>query len=165
LNRIIKAYLSILVKEEGRDWDYFLQSCAFVLRARFLSAVGTSPYAMLRGREPTLPSDVWFGTIPIVEASQENYGDELVERLAKAHDFSQQARSDAELLMKEQYDKDKKEVTFEAGQKVILFTDKFERGLRKLQTRMSLHTVVEQVSPVNVEIQCEKTGRVQTVHV
>jgi hypothetical protein len=63
-------------------------------------------------------TDIWFGTIPIVEASRENYGDELVERLAKAHDFSRQARLDAEIVMKEHHDKDKKEITFDGGQKL-----------------------------------------------
>jgi hypothetical protein len=93
-------------------------------------------------------------------------GEQLAGRLAKIRALASEVDEKADQVAKLRYDKTKRDVSFKYGQKVILFTDRFEVGSRKLQTLSSgLFTVIEQVSPVNVKIRKDPTGKVQRVHV
>jgi transposase InsO family protein len=42
VHRSLKGTLAIVVKQEGVEWDWFLQICAFVIRTRFMQALGCS---------------------------------------------------------------------------------------------------------------------------
>jgi hypothetical protein len=95
-----------------------------------------------------------------------NFGEQLAGRLAKVRALAGEAHEKADQVAKLQYDQKKIDVTFKKGQKVILFTDRYELDSRKLQTRFSgLFTVIEQVSPVNVTVSEDSTGKAQRVHV
>ena len=164
VNREISKSLAILVNQEGLEWTKLLQSVAFAFRTSYHSVLGLSPYKLLFGRDPSLPTDVFFNI-----DDEENFGDfstEVQERIQESHQIMVKNQETFDKRIKAYYDRTHKAVSFARGDFVMLFTDKYLQGNRKFQTRFSgPYVVIEQVSPVNVILQHPETGHEKRVHV
>ena len=164
VNREISKSLAILVNQEGLEWTKLLQSVAFAFRTSYHSVLGLSPYKLLFGRDPSLPTDVFFNI-----DDEENFGDfstEVQERIQESHQIMVKNQETFDKRIKAYYDRTHKAVSFAPRDFVMLFTDKYLQGNRKFQTRFSgPYVVIEQVSPVNVILQHPETGHEKRVHV
>ena len=161
--RDVRQILSILTKEYKEEWDQLLQMAAFAMRTSTHSSTGITPYEAVFLREPRLPFQ-----LQVEHPSKTPLKHQAIDYVAqqrKIWDAIREHQAKASLRIKRYYDRGRKAVVFRANQKVILFTDRFEPGNRKLQSPFSIHTVVGMPTPLTVRIRHPSTGKESTVHV
>ena len=82
-NRTLKQMLSKQVNKNGRNWDKMLGGVLFAYRSTPHQYTGMSPFNLLYGRDPKLPSALNFQApvykFPTIERSE--YAQELVKKL------------------------------------------------------------------------------------
>ena len=66
------------------DWDEYLQAVLFSYRCSVNDATGYSPYFLLNGRTPTIPSDLSFDVLETEYKNKEDYVQKMIERLRTA---------------------------------------------------------------------------------
>ena len=66
------------------DWDDYLQAVLFSYRCSVNDGTGYSPYYLLNGRAPTIPSDLSFSVLEEECKSRESYVHKMVEGLRTA---------------------------------------------------------------------------------
>ena len=71
-------------RDTASDWDEYLQAVLFSYRCSTNDATGYSPYYLLNGRAPTIPSDLSFSVLETPCRSKEEYVTKMVERLQVA---------------------------------------------------------------------------------
>jgi transposase InsO family protein len=71
-------------KQTPSDWDEYLQAVLFSYRCSVNDATGYSPYFLLNGRTPTIPSDLSFDILEPEYKGKEDYVQKMVERLRTA---------------------------------------------------------------------------------
>ena len=71
-------------RETPTDWDEYLQAVLFSYRCSTNDATGYSPYFLLNGRAPTIPSDLSFSILDSPCKSKEEYVNEMTQRLQLA---------------------------------------------------------------------------------
>ena len=71
-------------RDTPTDWDEYLQAVLFSYRCSTNDATGYSPYYLLNGRAPTIPSDLSFSVLETPCRSKEEYVTKMVERLQVA---------------------------------------------------------------------------------
>jgi hypothetical protein len=107
-NRTILAMLSAFVNERGDDWDEHLPLVLGAYRSSVHASTGCTPFAMLYGREMSLPVDLMF---PVKDhrSTGSVCGPEYVEWLrqsmASAHEFARRHLAMAAVRQKRAYDK------------------------------------------------------------
>ena len=81
-NRTLKQMLSKVVNKGGRDWDELLGPVLLAYRATPHASSGMSPFYLLYGRDPQLPSQLEF-RVPTVRSPviETEYGQELAKEL------------------------------------------------------------------------------------
>ena len=71
-------------RQTPSDWDEYLQAVLFSYRCSVNDATGYSPYFLLNGRTPTIPSDLSFDILETEYKSKEDYVQKMIERLRTA---------------------------------------------------------------------------------
>ena len=61
-NRVIAEALTSFVDDEQRDWDEYLSSLAFAYRSSVVDSISETPYYLVHGRDPKLPTSAIFGS-------------------------------------------------------------------------------------------------------
>jgi len=109
-----------LVCENQSQWADKITPVLMSYRATISSSIGTSPFYALFGREMRLGIDVKllqeFEKAPDMQV----YMSDLVPKLKLTHELIQQNLKDKNIVAKQYYDKDSREVSFEIGDKVLL---------------------------------------------
>ena len=161
--RDVLQILSNLTKEYKQEWDQMLQMAAFAMRTSTHSSTGITPYQAVFLREPRLPFQLQVegpSNTPLKHQALD-----YVAQQRKIWDNIKDHHAKASLRIKKYYDRGRKQVIFHPNQQVILFTDRYEPGNRKLQSPFSFHTVVGMPTPLTVRIRHPGTGNESTVHV
>ena len=118
-HRTLRAFLRLQVLEYGGDWEKYLQSVLFAVRTSRSRSHGESPFYVLRGVHPRLPSDAVTGFAGIPR-SPEQVGTNIVARVAEAQRKARVIRNQYDSAPKEQCDKGKREVVFKPGEQVLM---------------------------------------------
>jgi hypothetical protein len=71
-------------RQTPSDWDEYLQAILFSYRCSVNDATGYSPYYLLNGRSPTIPSDLSFDILEPEYKGKEDYVQKMIERLRTA---------------------------------------------------------------------------------
>jgi len=157
--RVVGSFLKTIANPDGSNWSDFVMPLQFAMNTSFNSATQKSPFEMVHLRKPSYPPDTVL-PYPVPRDDSERFSHDLVRRLHETIKFARENEKQSERDMKARYDKGRKEMKYGPGELVILDTNTYKIGPRKLQTRFSpfLFEVVEQTSPVNVKLRHPHTG-------
>ena len=123
-NRTLKQMLTKLVKKGGHNWDELLGPVLLAYRTTPHASSGMSPFYLLYGRNPQLPSQLNFQA-PVVRypVKETEYGKELEVQLKQARRVAQQNICKKQKEQKRYYDQKSKEVELQVGDLVMLKTE------------------------------------------
>ena len=123
-NRTLKQMLAKIVKKGGHDWDELLGPVLLAYRATPHASSGMSPFYLLYGRDPQLPSQLEFqlpvARYPVMETE---YDQELARELKQAHNVAKQNIGKKQKEQKKYYDQRSKEIELQVGDLVMLKTE------------------------------------------
>ena len=148
-NRTLKQMLSKHVNKKGRDWDKLLGGVLFAYRSTPHQSTGMSPFYLLYGYAPKLPSALDFqapvSKFPTIESE---YGRELVSELKHARNVARQNVQKKQREQKKYYDRQCKEVDLKVNDFVMVKTQPRFRLDRKYKGPFK----IKGVTPTNVII-------------
>lgn len=102
-------YLSHFVNKDQRDWSDWVPYALLEYRAAPQTTTGFSPFCMVHGREPNLPSEIVFDDSPHQqELSEEDYVQEITTRLKEAFQTARERIIKSKEKSKVYYDKNTK---------------------------------------------------------
>ena len=123
-NKTIDNMLKTLISKNQLDWHDYIKDIEFAYNTSVHSATGYSPFYLIFGRHPLLPAPLCYGDLPNLFMEQS-----VLDRV--------QALKEARKTIEKRYTKDKsklmnranagkawRDIEFEIGQPVILYTKK-----------------------------------------
>ena len=121
-NKTLRSMLAKYVHQFGDNWDDHLQQVPFAYRTKPHESTGESPYFLLYGRDAYLPLDATL-TKPHnpYQIDLDDYKIELVAGLSEAWRLAQAEIKKAQKRQKNQHDKKAKDVSFQVGDRVMIF--------------------------------------------
>ena len=132
-NRTLTAMLAKTVERGGKNWDQQLPFVLFAYRASQQQSTLESPFFLLYGRDPRLPTDCIMQPRKarrVVDLRE--YGADLASHMGEAWDLARQCIHKAQKKQKHYYDKKARPPNFRVGDRVFLFKPAEKTGpLRK----------------------------------
>ena len=120
-NRTLKAMLSKVVANKGRDWDRMLGPLLFAYRTMVHSSTGETPFFLLYGRDAKLPTALnFYSPRPKTPVIYSDYGTVLFKELKLIRDIARKNIQQAQSTQKKQYDKSTHPVTVQEGDLVMI---------------------------------------------
>ena len=121
-NGTLTNMLAKRVERCGADWDQHLPFVLFAYRASMQESTLESPFFLLHGRDPRLPSalDLDPPSRP-EEVPLDSYKEELVSNLSEAWDLARHQVKRAPKAQKKAYDRRSKDVHFGVGERVFVY--------------------------------------------
>lgn len=90
-HRNLTDYLSHYIRKEQTDWDEWIPFALISYRATPQTTTGFSPFFMVHGREPSLPSEIVLDESPHQkDLSEDDYVQEVSTRLKEAFQTARQ---------------------------------------------------------------------------
>ena len=121
-NRTLITMLAKTAKKGGRDWDKHLPYVLFAYRASEQQSTRESPFFLLYGRDPRLPTKQ--ALTPSKSRQQidlHEYGVYIAGKLAEAWDLAKRNVQKAQKQQKKTYDQHSRPPNFKVGERVFLF--------------------------------------------
>ena len=113
--------LSKSVTPGKREWDDRLPYVLFAYRTSTHASTGESPFLLLYGRDPKLPSELIESPAPEREyVDADDYKSVMIQEMNTAWDQARATISKAQKQQKRQHDKMAKNPTFKVGEQVFL---------------------------------------------
>ena len=113
--------LQKLVSKGGKDWDKKLGPVLFTYCTTPHSSSGETPFYLVNGRDPNLPSTLSFSVpqvkYPVIETE---FGKELAKELKCARELARKNIQSAQRAQKQHYDRGVKDVELQVGDLVML---------------------------------------------
>ena len=166
-NRTVEAMLSLYVSENHRDWDEYLPCLMMAYRATPQESIQCTPNMLMLGREVEVPLDLMIGQPPAEMPTEvTEYAQVLREKMEKAHDYARQHLAKSAVRQKRYYDHKVKEMLFNRGDMVWLYTPAVKKGhSKKLQRYWTgPFAVVDRLSDTIYRIQKSKAAKPKVVH-
>jgi transposase InsO family protein len=171
-NKFMENSLSTMFKKDQTDWPKYVESCLFIYRTTFNRALKETLFFLMYVRDPVMPQDL---LIPLSERQNKTedldiYKTRLLQVLRKTYDSLNDFKRQYQNKYKKYYDKNKRPVQFEVGDKVrVYFLTPEKEGLKyKLGVRWrGPFRIVAQLDPTTYRVRKEEANRVATfpVHV
>ncbi len=129
---------------EDQNWMDNLPSVIFGMNMQPLGPSGITPYLIQFGRAPNLPA---HGVIPITKfpknKSLEEYAESLAPKVARVNDIARKNFYDAQLLMKEKFDRATAPPNFAPGDEIYIDSPNRPLGhSKKLHNRFNKRFVI-----------------------
>jgi len=121
--------LAKCVENNGKDWDQHLPYVLFAYRSSLQHSTGESPFYLLYGRDPRLPTDEALG-IPIDQRTINigDYKEQLSQRFSVAWKLAQEGINKAQERQKRFHDKLAKQPVLQIGDGVLVYNPSKKRG-------------------------------------
>jgi hypothetical protein len=169
-NRTLANMLSMYVNQEHKDWDEILPYVTFAYNTSVQETTGYSPFFLLHAREPITPIEATF-PYP-VEDNLEDY-DQYVQKILVLADKARTVAFDRMVskrsVMKNQYDKTHREVSYNIGDLVAIWIPirRIGRAEKLLRRFFGPYVVNKKISPVNYVVtpMDGNTKKTETIHV
>ena len=122
-NRTLTAMLAKTVEQGGKDWDQRLPYVLFAYRASQHQSMLESPFYLLYGRDPRLPTDAVLCPVKARKGLVDlrEYGRELTTRMSEAWELARKNVGRAQKKQKEYYDQRQRPPNFRVGDRAFLF--------------------------------------------
>ena len=120
-NCTLTAMLAKTVDKEGRAWDKHVLYVLFAYRATEQLSTQESPFYLLYGRDPRLPTDIAFS--PAKKRSQldlQEYGVYFTDKLTQAWNLARANIKKAQKRQKTSYDQKARPPNFHVGESVFV---------------------------------------------
>jgi transposase InsO family protein len=169
-HRTMSASLANFVNNEQTDWPKYLPAILMAYRTSALDGMSVSPYELVYGRKPSLPTDVIYGRPEDTINDWREFGVRHTEALRRGAALVRSWQAKRADKNKRAYDKHHYEVVFLPGEEVYILQNlRLAKGLkRKLANpkdpRFGPHEVLQRMGPVTYSILRSDNGKVQTVH-
>ena len=144
-----------------------MSSLAFAYRSSVVDSIGETPYYLVHGRNPKLPTSVIFGSKAQLRHDAQQYGLDLTQRLRDSFQAAPAVQENADDLRKKRYDQSHVKTDYAEGELVLLFVPQTQPGLvRKLQCKWrGPFRIVQKTTSLNYVIRDLDTNKTQKVHV
>ena len=109
------------VEQSGKDWDQHLPYILFTYRASMQESVKESPFYLLYGRDPRLPTTLDMDNNAKQEIDVDTYKGEMAINFDEAWDLAQNNIKRAQRHQKAYYDKHSKPPRFKVGDRVFVY--------------------------------------------
>ena len=160
---VVKNMLKFYVKDNQKDWDYYLPLVTFSYNISVHKTTRYSPFYLLYFREPKLPIDVAMD-LP----RDFKFGEKYKQSILDCRELVRYRISESQKDNKYIYDKKHRDVEFNVGDLVSLRVPQTQTGLSKklLCHRRGPYKIIEKHSPLNYSIQeIENPDIVERVHI
>ena len=125
-NGTLATMLSCYVKDNQRDWCAYLQFVTFAYNTSRQETTKQDPFYLTYGRQATLPIDV-----ALPPARMKNYeAATAITKLAEARQIVLQQIEQAQAKQKKRYDERHRPVTYDVGQRVLVFVHPGDAAVR-----------------------------------
>ena len=166
-NRTLTDMLAKSVSTGTTDWDEKLPYVLFSYRASLQFSTGESPFFLLYGRDPQLPTETILS--PPVDrqiVELDDYKSVMVHEMGSAWKQALQAVGKAQRQQKQQYDKSANDFKFSIGDRVFVCMPALKTGhRRKLACPFEGPYRVVSVYPKGVEVRLVEKLRSQPIRV
>ena len=159
-NRVLADSLALFVKKNQKDWDRYVPYVQFAYNSARSESTQFSPFYLMHGREPRLPIDVAYD-LP------KNFIEDFDTRFTEARGLVKQNLMEARWKQKQQYDKRHRDVQFEVGQKVLIYSKTKKVGLssKLLNLYYGPYVIIEKLGPVTYLCKDIRTEKKTKSHV
>ena len=159
-NRVLADSLALFVKKNQKDWDRYIPYVQFAYNTARSDSTQFSPFYLMHGREPRLPIDVAYD-LP------KNFVEDFDARFTEARGLVKQNLMEARLKQKIQYDRRHRNIEFEVGQKVLIYSKKTKVGLstKLLNLYHAPYSIVSKLGPVTYLCQDVRTQKKTKAHI
>ena len=162
--------LGTLPKEKKSEWKNHIGTLVHAYNCTQNSAMGSSPYYLMFGRQPRLPVDVALGLAPhtITEPNTTKFIQKLKECTKWAHEKAEAFQAKEVQRHKHNYDKRSRAAALEVGDMVSVHVTAF-KGHHRMQARWENREYVVEKWPypnIPVYVVCPRDGKgcSQTLH-
>jgi predicted aspartyl protease len=152
--------MAIILKRDQSNWDDLIENVLFTYRVSYNRTLRDNPFYLIYGRDPILPQDLFM---PVKSSNQRQitagdiveYKMKLLKDLHATYGKLNQDKAKERDVYKNYYDKSHKDVSFDVGEQVMLFTPRSEIGLTKkfLSRWTGPYKVLAKVNPVNYRLE------------
>ena len=163
-NRTLTDMLAKSVSPGVTEWDQRLPYVLFSYRASLQSSTGESPFFLLYGRDPRLPTETVLSPPPDRQVLMlDDYKSTLVRELSASWRQAQESVQIAQNQQKRQYDKSEKNSKFSIGDRVFVCMPANKTGNMRKLAQGPYH--VAEVYPNGLDIRPVEKPGVQPIHV
>ena len=128
-NRTLTDMLAKTVEANGTDWDQRLPYVLFAYRASLQQSTQESPFFLLYGRDPRLPTRQALSPDPLRQVvALDDYKAQMLTGLSEAWELAQKEVVKAQQRQKRQYDRHSRGVHFQKGDRVFVYMPGMVRG-------------------------------------
>ena len=161
-NRTLKQMLAKVVAAGGHNWDSLVGPVLFAYRTTPHTSTGLSPFYLLYGRNPQLPTSLDF-SLPVVKypVVESEYAKELAKELKQARALAQKNIQARQREQKKYYDRRSKIKDLKIGDLVMLKTQSRFRLDRSFKGPF----VVQSVTSTNAVIKAKDIEDAEEINV
>ena len=128
-NRTLTDMLAKTVEKQGRDWDEHLPYVLFAYRMCAQQSTKESPFFLLYGRDPQLPTDEALSTPKTrYQVDLDDYKTDLMSGLTDAWELAREQLKKSQKSQKRFHDRKSTEVKVEVGDRVFLHMPAATKG-------------------------------------
>ena len=128
-NRTLIDMLAKTAEQNGKNWDEKLPFVLFAYRTAVQESTGESPFRLLYGRDPKLPTeDALSCPVDRTQVDLSDYKTEVSLNMAEAWKLARERISKAQTHQKKQHDKLVKNSKFSEGDVVFLYDPSLKTG-------------------------------------
>lgn len=159
LNKTITDMLSMYVAIDHKDWDNILPYVTFAYNTAIQESTGFTPFRLLYGRDVTTMLDVML--LPDNLAPFHTDAATFAQRAEDARELAQRRIQCRQTLDSRRYNLRHREVTYNPGDQVWVWTPVRQRGRSEklLRRYFGPYTVVRRLSDITYEVLPEGTPR------
>ena len=157
LNRTLLDMLAKTVEKNGKNWDRELPYVLFAYRASLQESTRESPFFLMYGRDPRLPSEETLSGRVRETLDVEDYRSELASGMAEAWELARANVQKAQKRQKRYHDRRATDSLFRVGERVFIYMPaekqwkayKFAKPYRGPFRVIALHDGGLEVKPVD----------------
>ena len=145
-NRTLTNMLAKNVEQSGKNWDQHLPYILFTYRASMQESVKESPFYLLHGKDPRLPTTLDMDNNAKQEIDVDIYKGEMAIKFNEAWDLAQNNIKRAQKHQKAYYDKQSKPPRFKVGDRVFVYMPaaKATKAYKFARSFHGLYRIIEQ---------------------
>jgi len=159
-HKFLTDSMATILKKDHSNWDDLIENVLFTYRVSFNRTLKDNPFYLIYGRDPTLPQDLF---LPLKTVNKRQITTEdvvenkmmLLKELHAAYEKLNQDKIKERDVYKTYYDNTHKNISFNVGDFVMLFTPRTEVGMTtKFLSRWTGPFKIEtKVNPVNYRLE------------